>query len=219
MSSSTTYAKKFSSQECLEAKFSTEIINQGKFFGLLKNKLNIEKERCLLTIKFKSILEKTWVIDLCREPVHMKVTDKGSQNVYKREKSCDNGEVNDFCYFWNELRDNLQDNGLIFAEGEREKLSDAHGQTYCSSLLLEKYLGEGNLFSQYDKGGDIYPQTPTNNEIVSPVEEVKEVEIEMIEDDTDISLIDNTSASTSQGEAAPITEEIKQSVQENKPRF
>lgn len=147
-------AQKFSSQECLSSNFKTEINHEGKFFGLIKNKLEIKKNHCLINIKFKNILETQWDIDICREPIHMKLTSRGSQNVYKRKGACQ-GESTDYCTYWRELENTIQDYGLIFAKGERENLGEDHGRTYCTFLLVRKYLKEGYLFSKYDESIDI----------------------------------------------------------------
>ena len=148
--------QKFSSQECLDASYDTTIKSEGKFFGLMKNDLYIKKTKCIIQIKYKGILESVWDIDLCREPIHMKVTSKGSQNVFKREEECTENSTSDFCYYLKELKTNISDYGLIFAKGLREKLSDPHGQIYCISLLVNKYFDQEVVFSLFDKPVDLY---------------------------------------------------------------
>jgi hypothetical protein len=163
-------SSQFTSQNCLESSFKTSVQNKGQFFGLIKNNLDVSKDKCKLSIKFKGILETVWDVDVCREPIHMKVTSKGSQSVYKRTEKCSEDNKSDFCYFRNELILNLQDQGLIFAKGEREKIEDSHGKIYCTYLLLSKYLDEGLLFSQYAKSFDLYIRDkvdPSNCEIPS----------------------------------------------------
>ncbi len=150
------YAQKYTSKQCLDAKFRTSVNNEGKFFGLIKNDLSISKNQCQIQINLKNILETKWVIDVCREPIHIKVTSKGSQSVYKRSRKCEKSDKSDFCAYYWELHDALQDNGLIFAKGERESLSTSHGQTYCSFLLIKRYLEDGHLFSKYDEPIDIF---------------------------------------------------------------
>lgn len=156
--SSSVYANKFSSEECLNSKYDTQIKHKGKFFGLVENKISIQKKQCLIKVKFKGILETTWKIDVCREPIHMKVTSKGSQDVYKREKKCEETTKSDFCYYRNELMENIQDHGLIFADGQREDLKQSHGQTYCSYLLLQRYLDNGVVFSTFETPKNIYKE-------------------------------------------------------------
>ena len=147
----------FSSKQCLMSKFDTKIEHQGKFFGLIKNHLEITKDVCQIEVSYKNILETTWKIDICREPVHIKVQSNGSLDFHKRKGSCDETK-NEFCSAWSELRKVLQDHGLIFAKGERESLNTSHGKTYCSYLLLNQYLESGFLFSKYDETPDIFKE-------------------------------------------------------------
>lgn len=156
--SSGVYASKFSSQECLNSKYETQIKHKGKFFGLVENKIKIQKEQCLINVTFKGILETTWKVDVCREPIHMKVTSKGSQDVYKRAKKCDKSTKSDFCYYRKELLESIQDHGLIFAEGQREDIKQSHGQAYCSYLLLQRYLDDGVVFSSFETPKNIYKE-------------------------------------------------------------
>ena len=173
--SSNAFAGRFTSNECLRSSFSASVEHNGKFFGLIKNKLNIEKKECLIEIKFKNILETKWVIDLCREPIHMKVHSKGSESVFKRNGKCDGGNKSDFCVYWGELYETLQDYGLIFAKGERELLSTDHGRTYCSYLLLKKHLDDGVLFSKYRESVELFEQTDLGR-IEKSTSVVKEIE-------------------------------------------
>lgn len=154
--SSSAFAQRFSSDECLRGEFEASIKHDGKFFGLLKNELTIKKNHCVIDIKFKNILETKWLIDICREPIHIKVHSKGSQSVYKRKSICEEKDTSDFCVYWGDLNETLQDYGLIFAEGERESLVTDHGRTYCTYILLKKYLNEGHLFSKYDDSVDLF---------------------------------------------------------------
>ena len=93
-----------------------------------------------MEVTFKNILETSWKIDICREPIHIKVKKMENESFYKRTGSCLHGLKNDFCEHWGGLKENLQDYGLIFAEGEREDISTSHGQAYCTYLLLQRYL-------------------------------------------------------------------------------
>lgn len=153
---SSVHAQSFSSRECLHSKFSNHIKNEGQLFGLIKNDLKISKDVCQVEVNFKKILDTTWKIDLCREPIHMKVTSKGNQQVYKRNDGCDNASESEYCQYKNELLGIIQDYGLIYAQGERELLSTDHGQTFCVFLLLKEYLNNGVLFSKYEEPADIF---------------------------------------------------------------
>lgn len=177
---------KFSSKECLQANFKAEVEHESSFFGLLKENLKISKDKCLLTIRYKQILEKEWVVDLCREPIHIKYKNKGSLTVYKKVKSCDEHN-DDFCKSVSKLRTAIQDHGLIFASGAREKIDADHGKVYCSYLLLEKYLAENVIFSQFQESPDIYTDKkescalPIKKEVLTsePVVEASKVEPEL----------------------------------------
>ena len=166
--SSLAYAGKFDSKQCLESKFNTSIKHEGKFFGLIKNDLVLKKEGCLLDIYFKNILETTWKIDICRTPIHLKVKSKGTESFYKRSTNCSGSTRDEFCDYWADLKETLQDYGLIFAKGQREDLETPHGQVYCSYLLLERYLGDGVLFSKFEAPKSIFEKAQ-----IKPKKEVK----------------------------------------------
>lgn len=153
---SSLFAQKFMSKDCLDASFSTNVKSQGKFFGLIKNNISINKDKCKMTIKHEGILDSTWNIDICREPIHMKVLSKGSENVFKRTEDCSENSTSDYCYYLKELKTNISDYGLIFAEGLREKLKDPHGQVYCVSLLVNRYFDDEVIFSLFHDPKDIY---------------------------------------------------------------
>ena len=161
----------FTSRDCIQGDFSTSINHEGKFFGLIKNDLKIEKAQCNITITYKKILETSWEIDICREPIHMKVQSKGSQSVYKRDGSCE-GESSDYCEYLKDLISIIQDHGLIFAQGDREDFTSSHGQTYCTYRLLDLYLSDGKLFSKYSENVNIFKN------YAKPVKPVSKIEIE-----------------------------------------
>jgi len=58
--------------------------------------------------------------------------------------------------------DAIADDGLIFAEGDRDNLSSQHGQTFCSYLLLKKYLNDSTVFSRYIEVPDIFLEKPVS---------------------------------------------------------
>jgi len=134
--------------DCLNLEYETTV-NRKVLFGLLENQLTIKKNKCIIEISLTEYkyLNSNWLIDTCREPIHIK---KGatSVDVLKRVGSCAQN-TNDFCKEWQKLKLVIQDHGLIFATGEREKLEDQHGQIYCSYQLLDKYLAKGNVLSRY----------------------------------------------------------------------
>lgn len=167
-------ADRFTSTNCLKSTFETNIEHKTYLFGLLTARLNIKKNECILKINFKEILEKKWEIDLCREPIHIKHQKSGSLAVYKKEKSCDQHN-DEFCNSYQELQNIIQDHGLIFAKGDREKLSDDHGRVYCSYLLINKYLGHDSIFSLYSQPDDIYTHQKESCEL-PPREQSQELE-------------------------------------------
>lgn len=179
------YANRFTSDECLRSSFSASVEHSGKFFGLIKNKLTIDKKECLIEVTFDNILETNWTVDLCREPIHMKILAKGSESVFKRVDKCTQDEKSDFCIYRNELREKLQDYGLIFAKGERESLNTDHGKTYCSYLLIGQYLDNGVLFSKYRSSIDLFNDkqstTAPATKKIETIKEAKAVETGMID--------------------------------------
>ncbi|MBL7665968.1 MAG: hypothetical protein JNM93_12605 [Bacteriovoracaceae bacterium] len=137
----------FQPKECLLANYESEIVHKGKFFGLIQNYLSVTKERCLVTFTHKTIMSVTWSIDVCREPVHIKIDKNGGLDVLKRSDDCSLlKSQNPFCDELRELVDVIQDDGLIFAEGERNNLALPHGRVYCAYQLLRKYLEKGYIF-------------------------------------------------------------------------
>ena len=151
---------RFSSKSCLDASYKMKMVQPGPLFGLLKHEFIIDKKNCIIHISYKKYLPKEWFIDVCREPVHIKVTSATGVDVAKKEAECtkkDNSrDTSDFCSQYFTMMDVIQDDGLIFAEGDRDNLSSPHGRTYCSYLLLKKYLNDSVVFSRYTDVQDIF---------------------------------------------------------------
>jgi hypothetical protein len=160
------WLERFSSKECLERVFQTKIGFKGPFFGLFNHELVVSKKHCLVTIKHKKYLSKEWMVDVCREPVHIKVTSVTGVDVAKKEFACikpdKSRDTSDFCAQYFELMEIIQDDGLIFAEGDRDNISTPHGKTYCSYLLLQRYLNDSMSFSRYTDVGDIFTEKMPN---------------------------------------------------------
>ena len=161
---------RFSSKSCLDASYKMKMVQKGPLFGLLKQEFVIDKKNCIIHITHKKYLPKEWIIDVCREPVHIKVTSATGVDVAKKESECikkDNSrDTGNFCSQYFTMMDVIQDDGLIFAEGDRDNLNSAHGRTYCSYLLLKKYLNESVVFSRYTEAQDIFLEKP--KEILIP---------------------------------------------------
>lgn len=158
---STAFAQsRFSSKSCLDASYKMKMIQSGPLFGLLKQEFIINKSSCIVHITHKKYLPKEWFVDVCREPVHIKVTSATGVDVAKKETECINQDktknTSDFCSQYFDLMDVIQDDGLIFAEGDRDNLSSHHGKTYCTYLLLKKYLNDSVVFSRYTDVPDIF---------------------------------------------------------------
>ena len=82
-----------------------------------------------------------------------------SITVIKREGHCKDRKKkeNKFCKEYRSIKRKVQDDGLIFAKGEKENLNDEHGMAYCAYTLLEQYLNRGKVFGiyrHYDKVKD-----------------------------------------------------------------
>ena len=159
---------RFSSKSCLDSNYDMKMIQKGPLFGLLKQEFVIIKKNCIIHITHKKYLPKEWIIDVCREPIHIKVTSATGVDVAKKEAECINKDksrdTSDFCSQYFTMMDVIQDDGLIFAEGDRDNLNSNHGKTYCSYLLLKKYLNDSVVFSRYTEVPDIF------------IEKAKEVE-------------------------------------------
>lgn len=158
--------ERFSSKSCLEASYKMKMIQKGPLFGLLKQEFIIDKKNCLVHITHKKYLPKEWFVDVCREPVHIKVTSATGVDVAKKERECigidKTKDTSDFCSQYFDMMDVIQDDGLIFAEGDRDDLNSNHGKTYCTYLLLKKYLNESEVFSRYTDVPDVFIEKPRN---------------------------------------------------------
>jgi hypothetical protein len=152
--------ERFSPRECLESSFKTQLTQRGPLFGLLPHELIVNKNNCLINVKYRRYLPREWSIDVCREPVHIKVSSATGVDVAKKIEDCMKPDktrnTSDFCGQYFALQDVMQDDGLIFAEGDRDSLSTPHGKIYCTYLLLDRYLGDGIVFSRYTDLPDIF---------------------------------------------------------------
>tara|TARA_R110000868_G_scaffold86182_8_gene241737 strand:+ start:1217 stop:1732 length:516 start_codon:yes stop_codon:yes gene_type:complete len=150
----------------LDASYETTISHKGFPFGLTQNILGVSKEKCVITISHEKLkfIKDAWVIDVCREPVHMK-KGAGAVEVIKREGLCVEGAKSSYCGELERLKAMIQDDGLIFAQGEKEDLASDHGKVYCAFSLLQRYLGQGIVLSRHS--GSLMP-TPSSSPIPAP---------------------------------------------------
>jgi len=167
-------AKAYTEVECLDASYETEISHKGFPFGLTQNKLKISKDRCVVTIEHERMkfIKSKWVIDVCREPVHIK-KGAGAVEVIKREGLGTDAIKSEYCGEYSRLKALIQDDGLIFAEGEKEDLGADHGRVYCAFSLMQRYLDQGIVLSRH--GGTVIP-TPSGSplpEVTTPPETVE----------------------------------------------
>lgn len=162
---------RFSPKSCLESNYKMRMIQQGPLFGLLKHEFVIKKDACNLRITYRKYFPREWQIDVCREPVHIKVTSATGVDVAKKINECLNTDktrdTSDFCSQYFDIIDVIQDEGLIFAEGDRDHLASDHGKTYCAYLLLRRYLLDSIVFSRYTEVPEIFegkPMSPLKKE-------------------------------------------------------
>ncbi|MBF0359525.1 MAG: hypothetical protein HQK49_00845 [Oligoflexia bacterium] len=154
----------FTVKDCLLSDFNIKVMHDTFAFGLFQNIISVEKKHCILKItheKYK-FMKTDWIIDVCRGPVHIKKNMNGLK-VIKKDSYCyvndqeDNSKNNhdknltDYCFEYLKIRSIIQDDGLIFANGDREDISSEHGKLYCSFLLVKKYLQDAFIFSLHNK--------------------------------------------------------------------
>lgn len=172
MMGAATAQTRFLPKSCLDASYKMKMTQKGPLFGLLKQEFIIDKKNCIIHISHKKYLPKEWIVDVCREPVHIKVTSATGVDVAKKEAECikkdQSRDTSNFCSQYFSMMDVIQDDGLIFAEGDRDNLSSAHGKTYCSYLLLKKYLFDSMVFSRYTDVPDIFLEKSEVKEPITP---------------------------------------------------
>ena len=140
----------FSGTDCLKSTFNIEVSHKGQPFGLLKNKLRVDKKDCVLIVEKEKyrFFRSRWELDVCRFPIHIK-EGAGAIDVFKKTvpicklKGENQGP---FCHSLKKLKGVIQDYGLIFATGEKENISSNHGKIYCSFLLINFYFDENKVF-------------------------------------------------------------------------
>lgn len=189
------YAEQVTVDSCLQANFEETVSHKAKPFGLLNNSLTINKEKCIITVHSEryKYLKKEWKIDVCREPIHIKYG-TGAVDVFKREGSCFDSKSS-FCKSYDTLMKMIEDDGLIFAEGERDNINSIHGKFYCASLLIKSYLKQGKIFSRFRHYNNFFEQKDTASNFAA--EPVKGTFIEEVKSKQDVleNAIDNVDKS------------------------
>lgn len=149
--------------------FSQSVEDGGLFFGQFKTKTFINKKKCEIQVRKKLyFLERSWEIDVCREPIHIKEHAWWNLNVYKRSQICSNHSKTDYCLSLKRLLALMQDKVLVFSPGESEDSSSIYGKNHCAYELLKSYLEEGQIFSTKKMEVPIRPFSKTP--IFSPEE-------------------------------------------------
>ncbi len=167
----------FSEKECLDAGFTVDVAHKDKItFGMAKTKLKVMKDKCEIIVSHQKLkfLKNQWKIDVCREPVHIKAGLTGVE-VLKKNGNCPNKSAPDFCEALVKIREIIQDDGLIFANGEKENLTTDHGRIYCAYQLLGGYLDGNRIYSRYAKSTKSMT-APTPVHPLTPVESTPSVD-------------------------------------------
>ncbi len=159
----------FDLQACLDASNEISISHKVKPFGLLERSVSITKERCIIDVSSVSykFMKSAWQIDVCRSPIHIKKTDGGVE-VVKKEGSCQVSPSSEFCTEGKKLLQVIQDDGLIFASGEKSNLSDDHGKVNCVYLLLSQYMNDGRIFGDQASFGETTKNFETTQAVSTP---------------------------------------------------
>jgi hypothetical protein len=188
---------RFSPKSCLDSVYDMKMVHQGPLFGLLDQEFIINKKNCLIHVTYKKYFPKEWFVDVCREPVHIKVTSAtGGVDVAKKVALCQNfdksQDTSDFCSQYYALMDVIQDDGLIFAQGDRDDLTSDHGKTFCTYLLLKKYLNDAIIFSRYTEVPDVFSN---DTKKVGPTPSVLNQDVEILKENQEVKMESSSSIS------------------------
>ena len=139
----------FEDHACLMQDFSFAIKRPSRLLDFFTPTLTLTKNGCELTIEQRWRWAKTWVVDVCRGPVHIKFQQYRHVARMKKESCQGSSRPDKFCQEYQKLMDLIKEEGLLYAAGERDDLLSDHGKTYCLYLLANSYLGDGKLFSRH----------------------------------------------------------------------
>ncbi len=140
---------------CLQSNFSSQVSHKGFPFGMTQNVLKLSKNNCEIILEHKKLkfIKNKWLVDICRTPIHIK-SGRGAVEVIRKTVSCSSdsrSREDEFCKTLGLIEKTIQNDGLIFAKGEKETLSTEHGKIYCSYLLLRSYLRYNKVLSRSAK--------------------------------------------------------------------
>ena len=180
------YLSEESVTNCLGHDFKLKVAHDVLPLGLLSKELSVVKKKC--DIKIKSIsyiwMKKDWNVDVCRTPVHIKAGTY-SPEVLRKSGPCPN-KTSGYCKTADELISLIEDDGLIFAKGEKEDPLSEHGRIYCIYALLNKYLKNGEILSRYENSGPYRPEGRLPSNPKEEREEEKEEKREEKKEESDI---------------------------------
>lgn len=168
----------FTDMECLNSTFESSVSHKGMPFGLTETTVKVKKENCLIIVEHNELkyIYNKWEIDVCREPIHIKES-SGAIEVLKKTGNCNSPQKNEeFCKAASKIEAVLQDDGLIFADGEKENLNSDHGRLYCTFLILKSYLRKDVIYSRHRNYEDTLFNSDLKTKETCPVPEKKEVE-------------------------------------------
>ena len=165
--------KNFNKKNCINTNFDISISHPAYPLGLAENIIRVKKDNCEILVFHEKLkfIKNNWLIDVCRIPIHIKKRGR-SIDIVKRTVPCNKNSItkNDFCSEYFSIRQKIQDDGLIFAKGEKENLNAEHGKIYCAYTLLESYLAKGHVLSRYHKiqPAQESPEKPISNSPKKP---------------------------------------------------
>ena len=144
--------QRYTLDDCLNINFDIKVKHASLPFGLLPMSVNVKKQSCVIDLELVRyfIWTDKWKIDVCRDPIHLK---KGSSldEILKKTMNCNfQAKDNAFCQEVKEISELIEDNLLIYADGEKENLDTDHGKSYCSFELIKMYLDRNKIYSRYD---------------------------------------------------------------------
>jgi len=151
--------------ECVRANFDISIEREGAFWGMLPYKLKVSKDRCVIKLVRDNVLKSNWELDLCREPVHLKVYQYFTKKDFLKEEACHDKTKNTFCRKKDEFIKVIEKEGLVHVKGEREDFSSDHGKLYCLYGLVKDYLNNSILFSMTQDYESLHGQAQILEEV------------------------------------------------------
>ena len=138
----------FTGTECFNHDFEVSVNHKSFPFGLLEKTISIDKKNCEVTITHNEwkYLNNKWIVDICRDPIHIK-SESGSVDVLRKTTPCTSSKSK-FCNVYAKIKRTVEDDGLIFAKGEKSDLSSDHGKVFCTYVIMNEYLNKSVVFNR-----------------------------------------------------------------------